>query len=379
MRPAFIAACLVAGAAVAGAGLAVSSTAIAAAGLALTVAGGAAAAAACARTRSRAASDLAAEESFLERLTQSFDAIATPSDPRAVLEQARLAAERLFGGTATLEPEGERPPDGAVVPIRGRSSGLGSLRIERRPPLDGHELVQALVLADFAGRTSENARLVAQTHGREAERGRLSDQLITAEQEERRRLALFLHDGPVQNLAGIALMLDAVSHSVETGKLDEASRVLASALERHRGTIRALRDLSFNLEPVVLRDQGFSPAVRELAEQLGISNEIQIDLDVAFADGLAEKAQVVLYQIVREAFNQAIRRGPPTRISLSIKERSDGSVETTIADDGGSERRRATFDAIAERARTLNGQVSVERGERGTTVRVTLPAYTARG
>ena len=39
---------------------------------------------------------------------------------------------------------------------------------------------------------------------REAERARLSDQLITAEQEERRRLALFLHDGPVQYLAGIA-------------------------------------------------------------------------------------------------------------------------------------------------------------------------------
>ena len=42
------------------------------------------------------------------------------------------------------------------------------------------------------------------------EHARLSDQLITAEQEERRRLALFLHDGPVQSMSGIALMLDAV-------------------------------------------------------------------------------------------------------------------------------------------------------------------------
>lgn len=379
MRPSIIAACLAAGTAVGGAGLAVSSDAVAATGLGAAAACGAIALAVCARTRSRVVGRLVAEESFLEKLTQSFDAIAAPGDPQQVLEQTRLAAERLFGGTATLEAEAPRPGDGAAVPIRGRSSGLGTLRIDRRPPLGRRELAQALVLADFAGRTSENARLVAQTHEREAERARLSDQLITAEQEERRRLALFLHDGPVQNLSGIALMLDAVSHSVETGKLDEASNVLASALERHRGTIRALRDLSFNLEPVVLRDQGFSPAVRELAEQLGISNEIQIDLDVAFADELAEKAQVVLYQIVREAFNQAIRRGPPTRISLSIKERSDGSVETAISDDGGSERRRATFDAIAERARTLNGQVSIERGERGTTVRVTLPAYTARG
>jgi signal transduction histidine kinase len=43
------------------------------------------------------------------------------------------------------------------------------------------------------------------------------DRLIAAEQDERRRIALFLHDGPVQNLAGIALMLDAALHSISTG------------------------------------------------------------------------------------------------------------------------------------------------------------------
>jgi signal transduction histidine kinase len=80
------------------------------------------------------------------------------------------------------------------------------------------------------------------------------DRLIAAEQDERRRLALFLHDGPVQHLSGIALMIDAALHSIETGKLDDARTVLDSALERQRSTIRELRDLSFALEPVVLRD-----------------------------------------------------------------------------------------------------------------------------
>src|SRR6478736_343511 len=46
--------------------------------------------------------------------------------------------------------------------------------------------------------------------------------LIAAEQDERRRIALFLHDGPVQNLSGIALMLDATLHAIQTGKLDDA-------------------------------------------------------------------------------------------------------------------------------------------------------------
>src|SRR5437763_8611809 len=95
------------------------------------------------------------------------------------------------------------------------------------------------------------------------------DRLIAAEQDERRRIALFLHDGPVQNLAGIALMLDAALHAVESGKADDAREVLASAVKRQRTTIRELRDLSFALEPVVLRDQGFEPALEALASQIG--------------------------------------------------------------------------------------------------------------
>src|SRR3990172_7173013 len=90
----------------------------------------------------------------------------------------------------------------------------------------------------------------------ERERQRLFEELVAAEQDERRRIALFLHDGPVQALAGIALMLDAVGHAIEDGRLEEAREVLGSALQRHRQVIQALRDLSFNLEPVVLRGRG---------------------------------------------------------------------------------------------------------------------------
>jgi signal transduction histidine kinase len=212
-----------------------------------------------------------------------------------------------------------------------------------------------------------------------AEHARLSDQLITAEQEERRRLALFLHDGPVQSMSGIALMLDAVASAVDSGRAQDAERVLRSALEKQRETIRSLRDLSFELEPVVLRDQGFSPAVRALADQLGMSNRIEIDLDVEGAETLAQRAQVAIYQIIREALHQAIRRGPPTKISIRVADSPDGGVETVIADNGAGERRRASFDVIAERARSLNGQLSVDPGEDGgTAVRVVFPPYTVR-
>lgn len=210
------------------------------------------------------------------------------------------------------------------------------------------------------------------------DRARLQDRLIAAEQDERRRIALFLHDGPVQSLAGIALMLDAVSASLEAGKLDDAQRILDNAARRQRLTIRELRDLSFALEPVVLRDQGFGPAIRELAEQQGIAHQVQIDLDVAAGDRLGEKAQVALYTILRESLELAIRRGPPTKIEVQICELADGSVETCVADDAPGERRRRAFEAIEERVRQLHGDVSLDAGpDGGTVLRIVLPAYTA--
>ena len=224
----------------------------------------------------------------------------------------------------------------------------------------------------------ENARLLAEATIREEERRRLADRIITAEQDERRRLALFLHDGPVQNLSGIALMLDAAVHAVDDGRGPDAKGIMVSALLRHRETIKELRDLSFNIEPVVLRDQGFGAAVEALTSELGIEHQLQIDVDVSGAAMLGEAEQVGLYQIVRESLNQAIRRGPPTRIEVTIRATDDGAVELVVRDDGKREQRRASLDAIEERAATLNGRLTVEQGEDfGTAVRVVLPPYAA--
>lgn len=198
---------------------------------------------------------------------------------------------------------------------------------------------------------------------------------MAAEQDERRRIALFLHDGPVQALAGIALMLDAVDHAIEDGRLDEARGVLGNALGRHRQVIQALRDLSFNLEPVVLRDQGFVAAVAALAERHGLSEEVQVDLDVTAAEALGEKAQAALYQIIRESLSQAVQRSP-SRIAITVTS-GEGVVTTSVSDDGHLERRARNVEAIEERAKPLSGHVAVERSEKGTTVRVTLPDYAA--
>jgi signal transduction histidine kinase len=333
------------------------------------------------RRHERQEEALAQQASFLESLVDAIGRIAPMLDSDKILEQTCREAERLFGARASLLEQGQdASPNGAVVvPLRVRDEQIAAIRLEREQPFERWDVVRARVLADFAARATENARLLAEAKVREAERALLSDQLITAEQEERRRLALFLHDTAVQSLSGIGLLLEHVLASIGDGEVDEARGVLASALDRQRQTVRSLRDLSFELEPVVLRDQGFGPAVRALAEQVGLSRGIQIDLDVEAADALAEKAQVALYQIIRDALHLAIRRGPPNRIDVRIGSLADGSVEAVVSDDGAGERRRASFDAIAERARSLSGNLVVDAGEDGgTAVHVILPAYVAR-
>jgi two-component system NarL family sensor kinase len=204
------------------------------------------------------------------------------------------------------------------------------------------------------------------------------DRLIAAEQDERRRIALFLHDGPVQNLSGIALMLDATMHAIQTGKLEDAQNVLGSALDRQRATIRELRDLSFALEPVVLRDQGFAPALKALAEQVGTTYQLRIDLELDEAERLGETAQVALYTIIRELLDQAVRRGPPNRIEVKMAPTSDGGVETCVWDDAEPERRRRSFEGVEERVKQLHGRIELDLAKEHTTVKVTLPSYATR-
>jgi signal transduction histidine kinase len=224
---------------------------------------------------------------------------------------------------------------------------------------------------------AENARLLEEARDREDERARLTEQVITAEQDERRRLSVFLHDGPLQSMSGIALMHDAALASIRDGRHEDAARVIESSLERERKTIQELRDLSFAIEPLVLRDQGFHAAVRALGDQIEQSHRVTVSTNVRDGERLGEKTQAALYQIIREAVNQAVRRNPEN-IEVAVGELDDGGFAVEISDDGVGERRRASIEEIEERVRVLNGRFSVEHGDDGgTMVRVVIPGYVA--
>lgn len=196
----------------------------------------------------------------------------------------------------------------------------------------------------------------------------LSEQVLAAEQDERRRIALFLHDGPVQSLSGVALMLDASLDLIGRGDLEQAREILDRALGRTRTTVGELRDLSFNLEPVALRDHGFTAAVDALAQTRGREHRIEVSLDVAMIDDLGERTQAALYQIVREALEEAIRRGPPSRFEVAASAEVPGTLRLVIRDDAPTERRRRALEVLSERARTLGANLTLDHEADGTTM-----------
>jgi signal transduction histidine kinase len=278
-----------------------------------------------------------------------------------------------------------------VTPLPVPSLQAGALAVLRSPdhPFSAVERAQLRVFAAAAVRTAHNARLftLAETlrveaELRERERGRLSDQLLRVEEGERRRLALALHDGPQQSIAGIGLIVQAAHDTIQAGEVEEGLGSLQRALAHCKGVVGSLRTLTFALEPITLRDHGFTAAFCELAGQLSESHKVKIEVDASAIDALDRQAQVSLYRIAQEATTNAVKHAGGTRVDVTARTLEKGGIELMIADDG----RGATedelmrggmhrgVDAMRERAWGVGGTMTFEETNGGgCTVRVIVP------
>ena len=142
--------------------------------------------------------------------------------------------------------------------------------------------------------------------------GRALAERLRAERDERRRLAELIHDGPVQLVAAIAQMLDAAHHALAAGDVGSGAPIVERALAVAREASVDLREIVSGIEPDALRELGLAAAIGELAERHSTRRGVAFELDLVAADGLGDGAQSGLYQIVRDAIDQAVRRGPPT-------------------------------------------------------------------
>jgi two-component system sensor histidine kinase UhpB len=372
------------------------------------------------------ASDLLEQADALDRLVAAVAGIADDLDEQRVLDRLAAAARKLLDVDVALVVEPSE--DGLLVctasdardtafvqaPLTLHGSASDTLRSEfdsnvwavampagegepaelaivrRDPrPFTPLEVAQLRVLADFGSRARQNARLFtlarslrSQAEERERERARLSDRLLTAEEQERRRLSLALHDGPQQTIAGVGLMLEAALSDLGGDEHVETTRIVRIALDRTRGIVRDLRRLTFALEPITLRDHGFGAAFGELAAQTGEAHGVQVAVEASIVDELERPIQVCLYRIAQEALANTVKHAGATSVTVSGHRRRDGSIEFAIADDGSGtspeelDRRghHQGVDAMRERASGIGASLRFENTPGGgTTVRVVVP------
>ncbi len=211
----------------------------------------------------------------------------------------------------------------------------------------------------------------------ERARTRLIDNLISAQEDERRRLARGLHDTVGQSLSSLSVGIALLA------KLDDGS--LAAKCEELQvlsaEVMTQIRAMSRELRPSVLDDLGLGAALERFAAHHAVRFPgTQVGVHVELADRLPPATETTLYRIIQEALTNATRHGRGHSLDVLVVEKQ-GSVRAIVEDDGHgfdveSARRQGNsvgLHAMSERAELLNGTLQIESSPRGTTVLVEIP------
>lgn len=175
-----------------------------------------------------------------------------------------------------------------------------------------------------------HARAEQEVHGYQERLRSLMADLLVAEERERRRLAVDLHDGLSQTIALAQIKLSALRSSMDgklTTALDEIDELIAQ-------TNRTARSISFELSPPVLHDLGLEPAVQWLVENIharyGIAIQLEDDGQPKPAD---EKTRVILFRSIRELLINAAKHAGARRVQVCLERKGD-DLNASVEDDG---------------------------------------------
>ena len=282
-------------------------------------------------------------------------------------------ARRRGRDAVVAVPDGGAPDEGAVAFI--------AVRRVRGAAFTDADLDRLRSLADQASVALANGRLLSGLRREQAERRALAASIVLAQESERRRVAEDIHDGPVQELVGVGLMLDALSTDLQGGAPETVADVNRAAAAA-REAVRALRRAIADLHPMSLEELGFSAAVRSLVERIEWRGA-RVDLDLADADLLSETHRTLAFRIVQEAVANIVRHAEPRVVTITARAH-DGTVVVEVHDDGrgfdpgdarpGAAEGHLGLAAAEERAALAGGLFTVASSPGGgTTLRLTLP------
>ncbi|MEY2517237.1 MAG: two-component system, NarL family, sensor kinase [bacterium] len=261
----------------------------------------------------------------------------------------------------------------SAVNARGRAL-LGALA----PPLLAGLVVLVLIQLPLAW--SMARRLQRGPREREA----LLANAVEASEQERRRIAADLHDGVVQDLAGVAFGLAPLAADAQARGDEAGAAALGRATDTLRQGVRELRTLLVEIHPPNLASAGLRVALSDLLSPLQ-ARDIETSLDVDEAEDGAAADDPLVYRVAREAVRNAQAHAQPSSVSVTVTRPAGGATRLVVSDDGRG------FDAGARERRGAQGHLGLTLLEGivtqaggildvrsapggGTTVQLDLPA-----
>jgi two-component system, NarL family, sensor kinase len=214
------------------------------------------------------------------------------------------------------------------------------------------------------------------------EREMLLHRALEASDVERRQIASDLHDGAVQDLAGVAYALSATARREGANGSDADAQLIENSAESIRGSIRALRSLIVDIYPPNFDEVSFDSAITDLFSRAS-DRGLRTDVDIDLRDPLPDSVARLLYRSAQEALRNTLDHARARSVTLTISHRN-GVANLEVVDDG---RGFDADDTAKSRAAghlwlvALRGLVTDAGGElevrsepdAGTTLRVELP------
>jgi len=218
---------------------------------------------------------------------------------------------------------------------------------------------------------------IVERHEREI--SALNERLMKAQEQERIRIAGELHDGVMQEMLAVTMMLGTAKRRAAANP--DAQATIDKVQQKLIQVGSDIRQLSHELHPPLLQEAGLPKAIQTYCEQFAATSGIPVSCDAdETAAELSRGAALALFRIVQEALGNAAKHAAAKRIVVRLS-RSDGTVSLVVTDDGaGFDRGRIAgagglgLIMMRERATQLNGRFDIESAPgRGTTIRVVVP------
>lgn len=193
--------------------------------------------------------------------------------------------------------------------------------------------------------------------------------VIRAQEEERRRVAREIHDGPAQLLANVVLRIDVCQRLADQDPARLAGE-LQQLKELVRVSLQDVRKVIFDLRPMALDDLGLVPALRAYAKEYQARTAIEVDLAAFGADRRFDPAfEVAVFRLVQEALTNVDKHARASKVWVTI-EMKGNELRVTVKDNGSgfdveAVRRagastRFGLHGMAERVALVGGRMEIQ-------------------